>query len=142
MEAKCNRLHTVITQKRKDLNRSISLLLTVYCLLIFVSNHLLDVEAVHRYYKSHHRLFSDEQPGQKELAIKVKEQSRKNTLQKRHVYPHLFILKIIKLKVCNNHFRLNNKRKNFLKKAQQCDFWSAICFLQNADLITSFPPHR
>ena len=73
--------------------------------------------------------FSDEQTGQKELAIKLKEQSRKNMLQKRQVYAHLFILRIINLKVCNNHFRLSNKRKNSLKKAQQCDFWSAICFL-------------
>ena len=54
----------------------------IVCLSL-LSNHLLDAEAVHRYYESRRRLFNDEQPQRKEVAIKVRQQSRKNTLRKK-----------------------------------------------------------
>ena len=69
----------------------------IFCSLLYIAilcfqNPLHDAEAVHRYYKSHPQSFNDEQPGRKEVAVKVKDQSKKNMLQKRaSLFSHVYI---------------------------------------------------
>ena len=65
----------------------------------------------------------------KELAYQAKEAIKEEYVVKKASLFSSVYVRIINLKVCNNNFRLNNKLKNFLKKAQQCDLWSAMCFL-------------
>lgn len=41
------------------------------------------IEAIHRYYESRRRLFNDEQPGRKDIALKAKREAKKQEKRKR-----------------------------------------------------------